>query len=56
MARWFPHEVYERRLRAARLFRYRSKHGAEVDFVLEVGRELWAIEVKATRMPAPAML
>jgi len=28
---------------------YRTKHGAEIDFVLEVGRELWAIEVKASR-------
>lgn len=27
----------------------RSSHGAEVDFVLEVGREVWGIEVKASR-------
>jgi predicted AAA+ superfamily ATPase len=40
----------------ARLFHYRSKHGAEVDFVIEVGRELWGIEVKATRLPSAAML
>lgn len=33
----------------ARLFHYRTRHGAEVDFVLEVGRELWGIEVKASR-------
>jgi predicted AAA+ superfamily ATPase len=33
----------------ARLFFYRTRAGAEVDFVLEVGRELWAIEVKAGR-------
>jgi len=33
----------------ARLFHYRTRHGAEVDFVVEVGRELWAIEVKASR-------
>jgi predicted AAA+ superfamily ATPase len=47
--------AYELRRRAggiwpeARLFHYRSRHGAEVDFVLEVGRELWGIEVKAGR-------
>ena len=31
----------------ARLFHYRTRNGAEVDFVLEIGRELWAIEVKS---------
>jgi predicted AAA+ superfamily ATPase len=35
--------------RDAALFHYRTRHGAEVDFVLQVGRELWAIEVKASR-------
>jgi predicted AAA+ superfamily ATPase len=29
------------------LFHYRTKHGAEVDFILEAGRETWAVEVKA---------
>ncbi len=33
----------------AALYRYRTRHGAEVDFVVEVGRELWGIEVKASR-------
>ena len=33
----------------AALYHYRTRHGAEVDFVLEVGRELWGIEVKASR-------
>ena len=33
----------------ARLFHYRTRHGAEVDFVLQVGRELWGIEVKSGR-------
>lgn len=33
----------------ARLFHFRTRHGAEVDFVIEVGRELWAVEVKASR-------
>ncbi len=32
-----------------RLSHYRTKHGAEVDFVLEIGRERWGIEVKAGR-------
>ena len=31
----------------AALFHYRTRDGAEVDFVVEVGRELWGIEVKA---------
>jgi hypothetical protein len=31
----------------ARLFHYRTRNGSEVDFVLEIGRELWAIEVKS---------
>jgi predicted AAA+ superfamily ATPase len=40
----------------ARLHHYRTKHGAEVDFVLEVGRDLWGIEVKAARVASPDML
>jgi hypothetical protein len=40
----------------ARLFHYRTKHGAEVDFVLEVGRELWGVEVKAARTTSSDML
>jgi predicted AAA+ superfamily ATPase len=39
----------------ARLFHYRTKHGAEVDFVVEVGRDLWGIEVKSARTASPAM-
>jgi predicted AAA+ superfamily ATPase len=31
----------------AKLYHFRDRGGAEVDFVLEVGRELWAIEVKS---------
>lgn len=31
------------------LYYYRTRHGSEVDFLLEVDRELWAIEVKAGR-------
>ncbi len=40
----------------ARLFHYRTKHGAEVDFVLEVGRDLWGIEVKSARTASADML
>ncbi|MBI5480948.1 MAG: ATP-binding protein [Deltaproteobacteria bacterium] len=36
----------------ARVWHFRTSHGAEVDFVLEVGRELWGIEVKASRNTA----
>ncbi len=38
------------------LFHYRTRHGAEVDFVLQVGRELWAVEVKASRQVSGAGL
>jgi predicted AAA+ superfamily ATPase len=40
----------------ARLFHYRTKHGAEVDFVLEVGRDLWGIEVKSARTGSADLL
>jgi predicted AAA+ superfamily ATPase len=33
----------------ARLFHFRTRRGAEVDYVLQIGREVWAIEVKASR-------
>jgi len=33
----------------ARLHYFRTRHGAEVDFILEVDGETWAIEVKAGR-------
>jgi predicted AAA+ superfamily ATPase len=33
----------------ARLFHFRTRRGAEVDFVLQIGREVWAIEVRASR-------
>jgi len=39
----------------ARLFHYRTKHGAEVDFVVEVGRDLWGIEVKSARRASSDM-
>ena len=33
----------------ARLLHFRTRRGAEVDYVIEAGRELWAVEVKASR-------
>jgi predicted AAA+ superfamily ATPase len=33
----------------ARLHHFRTRHGADIDYVLEVGREVWGIEVKASR-------
>ena len=49
-----------RRLRTlwpeAALFHYRTRSGAEVDFVLEVGRDLWGIEVKAGHRVTRRML
>jgi predicted AAA+ superfamily ATPase len=40
----------------ARLHHFRTRHGAEVDFLLEVGRETWAIEVKSARDVTPRLL
>lgn len=40
----------------ARVSHYRTRHGAEVDFVVEVGREVWGIEVKASRDVRPEAL
>lgn len=52
---WVAQELYGR-LGALRsdmsLYHYRTKHGAEVDFVVEIGRETWAVEVKASRQVA----
>ena len=33
----------------ARLFHFRTRHSAELDYVLEVDREIWGIEIKASR-------
>ena len=35
--------------RELRLSHFRTEHGVEVDAVCELGRELWAIEIKASR-------
>lgn len=40
----------------AALFYFRTRHGVEADLVLQLGRELWAIEVKASRNIAPRAL
>jgi len=32
-----------------RISSYRTEHGAEVDFIVELDREVWALELKATR-------
>jgi predicted AAA+ superfamily ATPase len=37
----------------SRLFHFRTRHGAEVDWVVEAGREVWGIEVKASRSIGP---
>ena len=53
------YELYRRRgylWPEVELYYYRTKHGLEVDFVLEVGRELWAIEVKSGRDVRPRAL
>lgn len=34
----------------------RTEHGSEVDFVVEIGREVWAIELKASRNVVPVAL
>lgn len=33
----------------AKLFHFRTRHDAEVDFIIEAGRETWAVEVKSSR-------
>jgi uncharacterized protein len=40
----------------AKLFHYRNRHGAEVDFVVEAGKEIWGIEVKSSRDSAGVRL
>jgi uncharacterized protein len=39
--------------REIRISTYRTEHGAEVDFIVEQGKECWAIEVKASRQVGP---
>ncbi|HYD49334.1 MAG TPA: ATP-binding protein [Terriglobales bacterium] len=42
--------------RDIRICSYRTEHGAEVDFVVELGRELFALELKASRHVSPSDL
>ena len=56
----FEHLVYTQIVHSAAAFdetikvsSFRTEHGAEVDFILERGRELIAIEVKASRTVGP---
>jgi hypothetical protein len=35
--------------RDVRIASYRTEHGVEVDFVVQLGRDPWALEVKASR-------
>lgn len=44
------------RAHGVEVFHYRTRHGTEVDFVLRLGDEIWAIEVKAARDLASADL
>jgi uncharacterized protein len=63
IGRLFEHLVYTQMVHSAaafdedvRLSTFRTEHGAEVDFILERGAELYAIEVKASRTVAPSDL
>jgi predicted AAA+ superfamily ATPase len=38
------------------LYYLRTRHGMEIDFVVQLGRNAWAIEVKSSRSVSPAML
>jgi predicted AAA+ superfamily ATPase len=37
------------------LFYFRNRQGVEIDFLLRAGSDVWAIEVKSSRNPTPAM-
>jgi predicted AAA+ superfamily ATPase len=59
----FEHLAYTQIVHSAAAFdetirvsTFRTEHGAEVDFILERGRELFAIEVKASRNVGPGDL
>jgi predicted AAA+ superfamily ATPase len=36
-----------------RISTYRTEHGAEVDFIIELGNACWAVEIKASRQVGP---
>jgi predicted AAA+ superfamily ATPase len=49
------YEIYRRTTTVwpeARLYHFRTRHGAEVDFAIQVGKEIWGVEVKASRNTA----
>ena len=59
----FEHLLYTQIVHSAAAFdetirvsTYRTEHGAEVDFIVERGRELFAIEAKASRTVGPGDL
>jgi len=59
----FEHLVFNQLLHSAaskdrdlRISSYRTEHGAEVDFILELGKELVAVEVKASSNVGPSDL
>ena len=63
IGRLFEHLVYGQIVHSAAAFdqtvrvsTFRTEHGAEVDFVVERGQELFAIEAKASRTVSPADL
>lgn len=48
--------IVDYREREAKLSFFRTSDGAEVDVILELGSEVWAIEIKSSRQPALAEL
>ena len=61
MGRLFEHLVCNQILHEAsagdlepRVSTYRTEHGAEVDLIVEIGTQLFAVEVKASRSVTPA--
>jgi uncharacterized protein len=42
--------------RTVRVSTFRTEHGAEVDFIIELEREVWAVELKASRNVGPTDL
>lgn len=63
IGRLFEHLVYTQLVHSAaafdddaRISTFRTEHGAEVDFIVERGGDLFAIEVKASRTVAPSDL
>jgi len=49
------HEAMDRDIET-RVCTYRTEHGAEVDLIIEIGNQIFAVEVKASRSVAPVDL